>query len=329
MSFLLWILLDISKSPAFISPPFLSLFSASRSARTHGNMSAHTQEWNRIQLAERNDRQWMLSNGCWLTNMLNVFFSFLLLVFSQKICFFLILFGWLDDGILFFVFQKYKILNPDAHTRREQRVLCEGGKEKYKYIRNGGWLGNIFMTLYGLGVVFWLFSWLLLDHLEKLSSPSPFYNVTLLWVDKLFLSTSLKKERNQKYVDRNSARKKRRFQVAPPSAPNIITIFFDIVRHVTCSFCSFKKVICFATEIYIQRDTTRWSMVYPVRPIWDPSDKRGYTFIWPVIKKRGKETSKKKKKKKKRTSITSSATQWVAFTIDQSRKIKTERVKNL
>lgn len=295
MSFLLWILLDISKSPAFISPPFLSLFSASRSARTHGNMSAHTQEWNRIQLAERNDRQWMLSNGCWLTNMLNVFFSFLLLVFSQKICFFLILFGWLDDGILFFVFQKYKILNPDAHTRREQRVLCEGGKEKYKYIRNGGWLGNIFMTLYGLGVVFWLFSWLLLDHLEKLSSPSPFYNVTLLWVDKLFLSTSLKKERNKKYVDRNSARKKRRFQVAPPSAPNIITIFFDIVRHVTCSFCSFKKgdMVC-NRNIY-----TAWYYAVvdglPCKAHLRPFRQEGLHFYMTGHKKKRKRNQQKKK----------------------------------
>lgn len=170
MSFLLWILLDISKSPAFISPPFLSLFSASRSARTHGNMSAHTQEWNRIQLAERNDRQWMLSNGCWLTNMLNAIFFFPSSRFLAKnmFLFFIWLVGRWD---FFFVFQKYKILNPDAHTRREQRVLCEGGKEKYKYIRNGGWLGNIFMTLYGLGVVFWLFSWLLLDHLSKNCRP--------------------------------------------------------------------------------------------------------------------------------------------------------------
>lgn len=124
---------------------------------------------NPISRAERsamNAFKWVL-----IDKHVECYFFLSFFTFSRKKYVLYFLFGWLDNGILFFVFQKYKILNPDAHTRREQRALCEGGKEKYKYIRNGGWLGNIFMTLYGLGVVFWLFSWLLLDHLSKNCRP--------------------------------------------------------------------------------------------------------------------------------------------------------------
>ena len=65
-------------------------------------------------------------------------------------------------GLLFRL--AFDILNPDAHTRRrtpetrerEKELRGDRGKKKIRMAitRNGGWLGNIFMTLYGLGVVF-------------------------------------------------------------------------------------------------------------------------------------------------------------------------------
>jgi hypothetical protein len=100
-------------------------------------------------------------------------------------------------------------------------------------IRNGGWLGNIFMTLYGLGVVFFLrccsvdlLLLMLTQHLEQeLSSPSSsfsllfffflFYNVTLLWVDKLFLSVT----ELQNFVSGA-------YFISPILFPYIITNFF-------------------------------------------------------------------------------------------------------